>query len=277
MKGTSALLFCPVLLASCGGEQPDEMTNVHALQDTLLTARAATPEVFSVLPSMPETLFISWEEPEPALIYNPLLPGEGVEVLAGDTLLLRTDELESLEMERLEMELAFLEAAFSASDSSNLRTFDSLTLYLEGLDGMVPFRSPVSGVLISIADSGAVEYGDLLATLVILTDSLFTLLAPDALEMHFWPETSGTCRLIESVNGRAVYSGVVEGEFFSFQGSWSIPRQALYERGLDHFVITADGDTIQVMRLATSASGVVVTSALDLELLDLVLWAAPGN
>jgi len=277
MKGTSALLFCPVLLASCGGEQPEEMTNAHALQDTLLTARATTPEVFSVLPSMPETLFIRWEEPEPSLVYLLLLPGEGTEVLAGDTLLLRTDELENLEMERLEMELAFLEAALSAGDSSNLRTFDSLVLYLEELDGMAPFRSPVSGLLISIADSGAVEYGDVLATVVIPPDNLFTLVAPDELEMHFWPETSGTCRLIESADGRAVYSGVVEGESFTFRGSWSIPRQALYERGMDHFVITADGDTIQVMRLATSASGVVVTSALDLEPLDLVLWAAPGN
>jgi hypothetical protein len=113
--------------------------------------------------------------------------------------------------------------------------------------------------------------------MVIPPDNLFTLIAPNGLEMHFWPETSGSFRLIESDDGRAVYSGVVEGDSFSFPESWSIPRQALHENGLDHFVISVEGDTIQVMRLATSASGVVVTSARDLELLDLVLWAAPGN
>ena len=248
-------------------------------QGTVFTAVPGEPLEFDVVPSSAETLAVTWREPSSALL-APVRggPGAGSTVEAGDTLFMRTDRLERLEMERLEMELAFLEASLSMGDSSVLAARDSISEALGNLDGMVPWTTPSPGRLISIADSGYVEYGDPLYTILIPPDSIFTLVAPPGTVVHFWPDSAAGSRLIEEAEGRAVYSGDAGGYAFVFPDSWTVPRQALYERGLDYYLITAGGDTVAVMRFATSPGGIeIIAPGTDLGGTELVLWAAAGD
>jgi hypothetical protein len=228
---------------------------------------------------MAETLAVTWHEPSPALL-APVRggPAAGAAVDAGDTLFMRTDRLERLEMERLGMELAFMEASLSRGDSTVLAARDSISAALEHLDGMVPWTSPSPGRLVFVADSGYVDYGDTLATIVIPPDSVFTLVAPPGAVVHSWPDSAAGSRLIEEADGRAVYSGVAGGDAFVFPESWTVPRQALYERGLGHYLITAGGDTVTVTRFATAPGGIVVIApGAALGGTELVLWAATGD
>ena len=274
MKVTAAFLLCPVLLAGCGRENSAPSITAQPAGGEPSNIIASEPPEFIVVASLPETLAVRWHTREitPFRAVDDLEQGD--DVSAGDTLFHIDDELAKLEIQRLEMELVFADAAFSTGDSASAATVDSLNSLLSLLDGTRPFLCSSDGMLLSAEDSGLTNPGDTLAMIVVPPENLFTLVPPPGVEVHSWPEWIDGSRLIEYTDESAIYSGNVDEEKMSFNDSWSIPRQVLRERGLLHFVLSAEGDTIPVERFATTESGVVIVSGIDLEGLELVPWAA---
>lgn len=274
MKVTSALLLCPVLLTACGRDNSEPSLTTRPAAEASSNIIASEPPEFIVVASLPETLAVRWHTREITAFRITDNIEQGDHVSTGDTLFHVDDELEKLEIQRLEMELVFADVAVSAGDSSSAAIVDSLSALLFLLDGTRPLLVGTDGMLLAVVDSGTTYMGDTLAQVVVPPENLFTLVPPPGVEVHYWPEWIDGSHLIESREESAVYSGNASRARMSFQNSWSIPRQVLRERGLLHFILSAEGDTIPVERFAAVENGVVIVSGTDLEGVELVPWAA---
>jgi hypothetical protein len=183
---------------------------------------------------------------------------------AGDTLALATDTMALLEMERIAMEIDRLRFEQQLGDSSAGRRLDSLLSIMQtGLPPspvLISFPGEVTNVLVSEGDR--VQPGDTLARVSPTSATLVSVQPPPGVSIDRWPPELMNGSLLEVTDGAAVYSGLALEGSHRLPGSWMVPRRALWEDGLDTFLLVGQ-DTVPAARLGSMDGSTLIVSDLS--------------
>lgn len=200
-------------------------------------------------------------------------PGDSVE--AGDTLATGRDSMSMMELERSQMVLALARARFDMSpgDSSLARALSEESERCAALDSAsrLILTAPVAGLVVSVPRT--VRGGP---AVLILTeiDSLTTLTPPPGVEMLGWPDSAGPLRLVEPGDDYGIYSGLPTDSLFAFPGSFSVPRQAVRNSGLESYLVLENGDSVAIEAICSEGSTLTVTGVLPADA-RIRVWAGP--
>jgi hypothetical protein len=247
--------LCPVLAAlACLGSGGSPQDTVARME--MEPADILGPASFEVVPAAAETIDIAWEAPGPVVVTDvAILAGDSV--ASGDTIAVGRDSLASLEMERIRMLIAFAEASGGGQPGVDVysATIDSLEA-----EARLALLAPEGGVVVSLdlAPGRMTMPGVTAARLLLHSDDLFTILAPQGASMHAWPAGDSSFRLVEPGISSAVYSGSVPAGSWVFPGSIGLSRRAILDEELGSFTVTEAGDTVSVFRICTCGDTVTV-------------------
>ena len=287
MKSTNHSSDCPVqliimtlfliMIAGCGGQEESAEPADPSISEPVYT-EAYTVTGFTVKTAPPDTLPLRWFG-EGSAVISDIHVSEEQEVAAGDTLLFLIKSLHVVERERLSMEL---DVAVALSYSTHLDTMllkrvDSLSFLLDSISSFENnvFLSALDGILINInvIEDQNVRSGDVLAEISVESSSVFLVYPPDGCIIDRWPLIAGEMSFVEQHDCLAVYSGVLSGNEDEFSMYAAVPREAVFENDLDSYLITADDDTISVMRSGIMPNGLIIIQVNEPVYSKLVTWA----
>lgn len=260
------LIFLTVLvLLGCGSEDESEEPVVYDPADPVY-AEAYAVTGFSVQTAPPETLSLKWTG-EGSAVISEILISPGQEISTGDTLVYLIEELHVVERERITMELDIASALLFSIPSDTLLQdrVDSLSFLRDSL------LSKENSVFLSILDGALVDVnveidqrvrpGDVIVDISAPSSSIFHVFPPDYSTIDIWPSNAGSMRFVEQYDTMAVYSGVQSSNSNEFSMFTAVPREAVFESGLDSYLITMDDDTISVIRAGTMENGLIIILA----------------
>lgn len=237
------------------GELIDTVSAQTALSDSIFIARTTEFEILPIAPNPFPVLMPTIGESEISAVF--VSASDPIE--ASDTLIIYENLFQRMQSEQIQMELNLALLHYDSIDlnAPANRKIDSLSIYLEDLSTLSYLFAEtdcrVISTTLSVGDT--VVYGDTLLFLISLTDSLYDIQTPAGWDIHYWPEVFGSSFLLEYSDESAVYSGIC-GEIENyFSRIIILPRGALYEDGLDVFIITVSGDTIPIHRIANLSDG----------------------
>ena len=287
MKSTIHSADCPVqlmiitllliMLASCGGQE-ESTEQVDPRISEPVYAEVCTVTGFTIKTAPPDTLPLRWFG-EGSAVISLIHVREEQEVAAGDTLLFLIEGLHVVERERLSMEL---DVAVALSHSTPLDTMlfnkvDSLSLMLDSISTFENsvFLSSLDGILINInvSEDQNIRSGDVLAEISVESSSVFLVYPPDDCIIDRWPLNAGSMSFVEQHDCLAVYSGVLSGSEDEFSMFAAVPRETVFENDLDSYLITADDDTISVLRSGIMDNGLIIIQVDEPVYSELVTWA----
>ena len=266
-----------IMFAGCRG-QDDSGESVDSVVSEPDFAEVYTVTGFTVKSAPPDTLSLRWFG-EGSAVISKLHVVEEQEVAAGDTLLSVVEELRVVERERLSMELDIILALSQSSplDTMLLNRVDSLSFLLDSislLENSV-FLSVLDGILIniSVSEGQNIRSGDVLVEISVESSSVFLVYPPDDCIIDRWPLNAGGMSFVEQHDSLAVYSGVLSGNEDEFSMYAAVPRETVFENDLDSYLITADDDTISVLRSGIMANGLIIIQVDEPVCSELVTWA----
>ena len=287
VKSTNHSVDCPVQLmiaalflimfAGCGGQEESAEPIDTGINDPVY-AEAYTITGFTIENAPPDTLSLRWFGEGSAVISHIQAPEEQ-EIAAGDTLLYLIESLHLVEKERLTMEL---DVALARMDSAPLDTLlhnrvDSLSLLLDSISTSEnrAFLSTLNGILIkfSVFEDQDIRSGDVLAEISVESNSAFLVYPPDGCTIDRWPMNTGSMSFVEQHDGLAVYSGELSESEDEFSLFAAVPREAVFENDLDSYLITADNDTISVLRSGIMDDGQIIIQLDEPVYSELITWA----
>ncbi|MBD3370834.1 hypothetical protein GF402_10815 [Candidatus Fermentibacteria bacterium] len=258
------LLFCPAFVCSC--EEPGETSRARpSVSEERSTATVSPREAppFELIPLRPRSVAVRWNRTAPARIAS-IRASTGLSFRSGDTLALATDTVAALELQRVSMEIDLLRFELQLGDSTAADRLDSLeNLLRTGLQPSPVFSGfPGEVVDVKVSEGGRVAPGDTILTAHPASAGLVSVESPSGISIAIWPPELMGGRLVEEKNGTAVYSGLgLEGSQ-RLPGSWMVPRRALWEDGLDTFLMVGR-DTVPATRLGSSNGSVLVIANLS--------------
>jgi hypothetical protein len=271
---SSIILAGMLFFSACSSPEGAKEVAVTTEQETLVT-HASEVEGFRFEVSPPDTVSLKWSGEGSAVITD-IHVSQGQEIQEGDTLFELSEDIHIVEIERLSMELD-MASAMLLSDSLLLQKVDSLTLLLDSLlsNEKTLYVSPVEGTATAILfDSDQrIRPGNAVLELSVASSELFHVFPPLDCTVNFWPSGGTSIRFVEERAEYAVYSGelpAVEGRFSELQ---AVPRYAVYESELESYVITADHDTIPVLRVGEKDNNLVIILPPAPLASDLLTWA----
>lgn len=251
-----------ILTAGCGGEE-STLESFESFQSSPVYVTAVDPGEFRVSEMQSNTVVQDWMGSGSADVIRVFID-VGDSLAEGDTVLTLREELYGVERERLEMELAMSSAMLSSrsGDSSLALRVDSLSVLLDSMSGNenTAFLSPIGGVVTGIP----VEAGQLLdpgSPLVQLSEtgsSLYLIEPPRGCTVVSWPLNHHGVRFVEEIDGQGVYSGGRDQLELLFSKAAALQRSALYESGLESFLLTRSSDTVYVERLGHTQEGLIL-------------------
>ncbi len=266
-----------IMFAGCGGQDESE-ESVDSVISESDYAEVYTVTGFTVKSAPPDTLSLRWFG-EGSAVISKLHVFVEQEIAAGDTLLYVVEELRVVERERLSMELDIILALSHSSplDTMLLNRVDSLSFLLDSislLENSV-FLSVLDGILIniSVSEGQNIRSGDVLAEISVESSSVFLVYPPDDCIIDRWPLNAGGMSFVEQHDCLAVYSGVLSGSEDEFSMYAAVPRETVFENDLDSYLITADDDTISVLRSGIMANGLIIIQVDEPVCSELVTWA----
>ncbi len=287
MKSTIHSVDCPVqlmimtllliIIAGCGGQEESAETIDIGITDPVF-AEACTITGFTVETAPPDTLSLRWFG-EGSAVISLILASAQQEIVAGDTLLLLIEDLHVVEKERLTMELDVAQARMDSAPLDTLlrNRVDSLSLLLDSISTFENkvFLSSLNGILISInvMEDQNIRSGDVLAEISVESSSAFLVYPPDDCTIDRWPLNAGSMSFVEQHDELAVYSGELSGSEDEFSIFAAVPREAVFENDLDSYLITADNDTISVLRSGIMDNGLIVIQVDEPVYSELITWA----
>mgnify|MGYP006289395319 CR=1 FL=1 len=251
-----------LLAAGCGGEETTPESS-ETVRSTPAYVTASDPGEFLVSEIPASTADQSWMGSGPAEILR-ISVEVGDSLAAGDTVFTFREEVSDVEKQRLEMELAMASAMLSSQrdDTTLALRVDSLTALLDSLSesGNTAFLSSLDGVVTEVpVDSGQLVNPGSPVLQVSRTDvSLYRVRPPDGCTVVSWPSGHTGVRFVEEMDGYGVYSGQRDSLELLFGRTVALQRAALYERGLDSYLLTQSSDTVYVERLGQTREGLVV-------------------
>lgn len=287
MKSTIHSADCPVqliimallliMLLGCGvQEESPDTVDQHISEPVHIEACTVTG--FTVKAAPPDTLPLRWFG-EGSAVISEIRASAQQEVAAGDTLLFLIEGLHIVEMERLSMELDVAVALSYSTplDTMLLNRVDSLSFLLDSISSFENsvFLSALDGILINIsviADQD-IRSGDVLAEISVESNSVFLVYPPDGCIIDRWPLNAGAMSFVEQHDCLAVYSGVLSGNEDEFSMFAAVPRETIFENNLDSYLVTADDDTISVLRSGIMANGLIIIQMEEPVYSELVTWA----
>ncbi|MCD4847578.1 MAG: hypothetical protein K8R76_05245 [Candidatus Aegiribacteria sp.] len=241
-------------------------------------AEAFTVTGFTVKIAPPDTLPLHWFG-EGSAVISDILVSARQEVAEGDTLLFLLEGLRVVEQERLSMELdvALALSHSTPMDTMFLNRVDSLSLLLDSISSFENsvFLSVLDGILINIniTEGQNIRPGDVLAEISVESSSVFLVYPPDNCTIDRWPLSAGEMSFVEQNDCLAVYSGVLSGSDDEFSMYAAVPRETVFENDLDSYLITADNDTISVLRSGIMTNGLIIIQVSKPVCSELVTWA----
>lgn len=257
-KTIAFILICPVLSAGCSQQEAPPAVTVHEVQSE--TGYVTAGPMFPV--RVPDSLAtpVIWSESVELLVVETAAGGN---TLQGDTLIMGSDPFLAMEMDRLSMELQI------ASASGDSIASDSLEALLADSSIYTAVEAPLSGIVqILVTADETLQPGD---TLAVITgsppDSLFFILPSEG---HIrWPDHVPGC----TVNsGELVCSGVIPGDSVIIPGVYRIEPRYVHEEGLETFLLSASGDTVEVTVMGSYQEFRTVFSEVQLDSIPLTGW-----
>lgn len=271
------MLLLSTILAGCGGQKDLAEPADPGISEPVF-AEACTVTGFTVRTAPPDTLPLRWFG-EGSAVISLIHVSEKQEIASGDTLLFVVEGLRVVERERLSMELD-LAVALSYStplDTMLLNRVDSLSFLLDSISSFEnsAFLSVLDGILINInvSEGQNIRSGDVLVEISVESNSVFLVYPPDDCIIDRWPLNAGAMSFVEQHDCLAVYSGVLSGSEDEFSMYAAVPREAVFENDLDSYLITADDDTISVLRSGIMTNGLIIIQVNEPVYSELVTWA----
>ncbi len=266
-----------IMLAGCGGQNESAELAEPGTSESVF-AEVSTVTGFTVKTAPPDTLPLRWFGEGTAVIsYMHTIVEQ--DIAAGDTLMFLIEGLHVVELERLSMELDVAVALLHSTplDTMLLERVDSLSLLLDSIslfENSV-FLSALNGIMVSInvSEGQNIRSGDVLAEISVESSSVFFVYPPDSCIIERWPMNAGAMNFIEQQDELAVYSGVLSGNEDEFSMYAAVPRETVFENALDSYLITAEDDTISVLRSGIMANGLIIIQVDEHICSKLVTWA----
>ena len=256
-KTIAFTFLCPVLVAGCGGGERNEPRSAAPSAEPVLAVASAP---FAV--EAPDSLRfpVVWSGRSPLMV---LSVSPGGEVLSTDTAALCADPFLEIETERLEMELEIAiargDTAAAIAIAEALADSSGYTAVLFGLSGTARvFTAP--GVELQPGDTVAVVTGA-------PPESLFVV-SPGSGHLG-WPEGVPGTRLPD---GGLLMEGALSDDSIFLPGFYDVPPDLVREDGLSTFLLSARGDTIDVVVFRTGGHTRTVFSPIPLDSIPLARW-----
>ena len=248
---------------------------IPSTEHETITANASEVEGFRFEVSPPDTVSLKWSGEGSAVITG-IYVSSGQEIGEGDTLFQLLEDIQVVEMERLSMELDMASAMLPA-DSLQQQKVDSLALLLDSIlsSEKTLYLSPVDGTatgLLIEADQ-RIRPGNAVLEISVASSELFHVFPPQDCTVNFWPSGGTGIRFVEERTGYAVYSGELQAIEARFSELMAVPRFAVYESELESYVVTADQDTIPVIRVGEKDNNLVILLPPEPLVSDLLTWA----
>ncbi len=287
MKSTIHSADCPVLMmimtlilsvfAGCGGQEESAETADQSVSEPDF-AEACAVMGFTVKTAPPDTLSLRWFG-EGSAVISDICASAQQEVTAGDTLLVLIEQLHVVERERLSMEVDVAVALSYSTpfDTMLLNRVDSLSFLLDSISAIENsvFLSALDGILINInvIEDQDIRSGDVLAEISVESSSVFLVYPPNGCVIDRWPLKAGAMSFVEQHDCLAVYSGVLSGNEDEFSMFAAVPRETLFENDLDSYLVTADDDTISVLRSGITDTGLIIIQMDEPVYSEFITWA----
>ncbi len=270
-----SILFAGMLLFSACSSPEGAKEVIPYIEHETITANASEVEGFRFEVSPPDTVSLKWSGEGSAVITD-IYVSSGQEIGEGDTLFQLLEDIQVVEMERLSMELD-MASAMLPSDSLQQQKVDSLALLLDSLlsNEKTLYLSPVDGTaegLLIDADQ-RIRPGNAVLEISVVSSELFHVFPPQDCTVNFWPSGGTGIRFVEERTEYAVYSGELQAIEARFSELLAVPRFAVYESELESYVITADQDTIPVIRVGEKDNNLVILLPPEPLVSDLLTWA----
>lgn len=252
------ILFCPVLLFSCSQQQESLELTVHPVRH--LAGYVTSGPMFPVRIPDSLTTIVSWNSPVELVVVE---TRENRTVEQGDTLMVGSDPFLAMELDRLGMELQFAAATGDSSAS------DSLQALLSDSSMYIAVEAPVSGRAVIMISTGiTVQPGDTIAAITgPPPDSVYIILPSEG---HIrWPDVVPGC------TGRGpelLCRGVCTGDSVSIPGVYRIEPRFVHEEGLRTFLLSTEGDTLDVTVTGSFQEFRTIYSHVQLDSIPLSAW-----